>query len=68
MNNNTPNKDQPFDPNLGSILNLLRDIPTLNSPPTDTPRTPISFALYDSGGTRRFYIFFNGVWRYVTLT
>ena len=66
--NNTPNKDQPFDPNLGSILNLLRDIPTLNSPPTDTPRTPLSFALYDSGGVRRFYIFFNGVWRYVTLT
>jgi hypothetical protein len=65
---NTPNQDQPFDPNLGSILNLLRDIPVLNSAPSDTPRTPISFALYENGGTRRFYIFFNGSWRYVTLT
>jgi len=66
--NNIPNQDQPFDPNLGSILNLLRDIPVLNSAPSDTPRTPISFALYENGGTRRFYIFFNGSWRYVTLT
>lgn len=56
------------DPNLGSILRLLRDIPILDVAPTDTPRTPISFALYDSGGVRRFYIFFNGNWRYVTLT
>ncbi len=48
MNNTPNNKDQPFDPNLGSILNLLRDIPVLNTPPTDTPRTPISFALYDT--------------------
>jgi hypothetical protein len=62
------NNNQPFDPQLGSILNLLRDIPLLSVAPTDTPRTPISFALYDSGGVRRFYIFFNGVWRYVTLT
>jgi hypothetical protein len=61
-------KNNSQDPQLGSILNLLRDIPMLNSPPADTPRTPISFALYDSGGVRRFYIFFNGVWRYVTLT
>lgn len=66
--NNNPNQDQPFDPNLGSILNLLRDIPVLNVAPSDTPRTPISFALYENGGTRRFYIFFNGNWRYVTLT
>ena len=66
--NDNPNKDQSFDPNLGSILNLLRDIPLLSVVPTDTPRTPISFALYDSGGTRRFYIFFNGNWRYVALT
>ena len=68
MNNTPNNKDQPFDPNLGSILNLLRDIPVLNTPPSDTPRTPTSFALYDNGSTRRFYIFFNGVWRYATLT
>ena len=68
MNNTPTNKDQPFDPNLGSILNLLRDIPILNSQPSDTPRTPISFAIYDNGSVRRFYIFFNGVWRYVTLT
>ena len=63
---NEPN--QTFDPALGSILNLLRDIPILNNVPTDTPRTPISFALYDNAGIRRFYIFFNGTWRYVTLT
>lgn len=56
------------DPNLGSILRLLRDIPILDVAPTDTPRTPISFALYENGATRRFYIFFNGNWRYVTLT
>ncbi len=60
--------NQQFDPQLGAILNLLRDIPILDTAPTDTPRTPISFALYDSGGVRRFYIFFNGNWRYVTLT
>ena len=44
------------------------NIPILDTAPTDTPRTPISFALYDSGGVRRFYIFFSGNWRYVTLT
>ncbi len=60
--------NQQFDPQLGAILNLLRDIPILDTTPTDTPRTPISFALYDSGGVRRFYIFFSGNWRYVTLT
>ncbi len=60
--------NQQFDPQLGAILNLLRDIPILDTAPTDTPRTPISFALYDSGGVRRFYIFFSGNWRYVTLT
>ena len=66
--NDNPNQNQPFDPNLGAILNLLRDIPVLNVAPSDTPRTPISFALYENGGTRRFYIFFNGNWRYLTLT
>ena len=56
------------DPQLGSILRLLRDIPILDVAPIDTPRTPISFAIYENGATRRFYIFFNGNWRYVTLT
>ncbi len=56
------------DPQLGSILRLLRDIPILDVAPIDTPRTPISFAIYENGVTRRFYIFFNGNWRYVTLT
>jgi hypothetical protein len=65
MNNNEQNK---IDPRLGAILQLLRDIPILDTAPTDTPRTPISFALYENGATRRFYIFFNGNWRYVTLT
>jgi hypothetical protein len=65
MNNNEQNK---IDPRLGAILQLLRDIPILDTAPTDTPRTPISFALYENGSTRRFYIFFNGNWRYVTLT
>ncbi len=63
--NNEQNK---IDPRLGAILQLLRDIPILDTAPTDTPRTPISFALYENGATRRFYIFFNGNWRYVTLT
>ena len=65
MNNNEQNK---IDPRLGAILQLLRDIPILDTAPIDTPRTPISFALYENGVTRRFYIFFNGNWRYVTLT
>ena len=65
MNNNEQNK---IDPRLGAILQLLRDIPILDTAPIDTPRTPISFALYENGSTRRFYIFFNGNWRYVTLT
>jgi hypothetical protein len=65
MNNNEQNK---IDPRLGAILQLLRDIPILDTAPVDTPRTPISFALYENGSTRRFYIFFNGNWRYVTLT
>jgi hypothetical protein len=65
MNNNEQNK---IDPRLGAILQLLRDIPILDTAPIDTPRTPISFALYENGATRRFYIFFNGNWRYVTLT
>ncbi len=63
-----PQYNNPLDPQLGAILYLLRDIPILNIAPTDTPRTPISFALYDDGATRRFYIYFNGNWRYVTLT
>ena len=67
-NNNNKQPKQDFDPNLGSILTLLRDIPILNTVPSDAPRTPISFALYESGGTRRFYVFFNGAWRYATLT
>lgn len=65
MNNEEQNK---IDPRLGAILQLLRDIPVLDTAPTDTPRNPISFALYENGATRRFYIFFNGNWRYVTLT
>ncbi len=65
MNNDDQNK---IDPQLGSLLRQLRDIPILDVAPTDTPRTPVSFALYENGGTRRFYIFFNGNWRYVTLT
>lgn len=58
----------PLDPQLGLILTLLRDIPILTSVPNDPPKFPIGFALYDDGSTRRFYIFFNGSWRYVALT
>jgi len=57
-----------LDPKLGTILELLRDIPIINTAPTDPPKFPIGFALYDDGATRRFYIFFNGTWRYVNLT
>ena len=65
MNNEEQNK---IDPRLGAILQLLRDIPVLDTVPTDTPRNQISFAFYENGGTRRFYVFFNGAWRYATLT
>ncbi|KKR58916.1 MAG: hypothetical protein UT97_C0020G0007 [Parcubacteria group bacterium GW2011_GWC2_40_31] len=58
----------PLDPQLGLILTLLRDIPILNAVPSDPPKFPIGFAFYDDGVTRRFYIFFNGNWRYVALT
>jgi len=58
----------PLDPQLGLILTLLRDIPILNAVPSDPPKFPIGFAFYDDGTTRRFYIFFNGNWRYVALT
>ena len=58
----------PLDPQLGLILTLLRDIPILNAVPSDPPKFPIGFALYDDGVNRRFYIFFNGNWRYVALT
>ncbi len=58
----------PLDPQLGLILTLLRDIPILNAVPSDPPKFPIGFALYDDGVTRRFYIFFKGNWRYVALT
>lgn len=61
-------KRNPLDPRLGTILELLRDIPIVNIAPTDPPKFPIGFALYDDGSTRRFYIFFNGNWRYVNLT
>lgn len=66
---NDPNENRnPLDPQLGLILTLLRDIPILNAVPSDPPKFPIGFALYDDGATRRFYIFFNGNWRYVALT
>lgn len=68
MNNMNEEKNTSNDPQLGSILRLLRDIPIVDTAPTDTPRTPISFALYENGSTRRFYIFFNGNWRFVALT
>lgn len=61
-------KTNPLDPKLGAILELLRDIPIVNTVPTDPPKFPIGFALYENGSTRRFYIFFNGNWRYAALT
>ena len=68
MNEPNLNNSNPLDPQLGLILTLLRDIPILNTAPSDPPKFPIGFALYDDGSTRRFYIFFNGNWRYVNLT
>lgn len=66
---NDPNENRnPLDPRLGTILELLRDIPIVNTAPSDPPKFPIGFALYDDGVNRRFYIFFNGNWRYVALT
>lgn len=68
MLNDLNENRNPLDPQLGLILTLLRDIPILNTTPSDPPKFPIGFALYDDGVTRRFYIFFNGNWRYVALT
>lgn len=68
MNPNDNNQQNKLDPSLGYLLTILRDIPILNSVPTDPPKYQISFALYDDGSARRFYVFFNGTWRYVTLT
>lgn len=61
------NQTNPLDPKLGAILELLRDIPIVDTAPTDPPKFPIGFALYENGSTRRFYIFFNGSWRYTVL-
>jgi hypothetical protein len=68
MNGDNIKNKNLLDPQLGLILTLLRDIPILNVAPSDPPKFPIGFALYDDGSTRRFYIFFNGNWRYVNLT
>ncbi len=65
---NNQNQQNKLDPSLGYLLSILRDIPILNSVPTDPPKYQISFALYENGSTRRFYVFFNGEWRYATLT
>ena len=67
-NDNNSNQQNKLDPSLGYLLSILRDIPILNSVPTEPPGYQISFALYENGGTRRFYVFFNGAWRYATLT
>ncbi len=68
MNQFDQNQQNKLDPSLGYLLTILRDIPILNTVPTETPGYQISFALYENGGTRRFYVFFNGAWRYATLT
>ncbi len=68
MNPSDNNQQNKLDPSLGYLLSILRDIPILNAVPTDPPGYQISFALYENGGTRRFYVFFNGAWRYATLT
>ena len=68
MNSSDNNQQNKLDPSLGYLLTILRDIPILNVAPTDPPRYPISFAIYENGSTRRFYVFFNGAWRYATLT
>lgn len=62
------NNRSPLDPKLGTILELLRDIPIVDAVPTDPPKFPIGFAFYENAGTRRFYIFFSGAWYYATLT
>jgi len=64
----TQHQQNPLDPKLGALLTLLRDIPILDTAPTDPPKYPISFALYENGADRRFYVYFNGNWRYATLT
>lgn len=68
MNQFDQNQQNKLDPSLGYLLSILRDIPILSTAPTDPPGYQISFALYENGATRRFYVFFNGAWRYATLT
>lgn len=68
MNHEDENRQNKLDPSLGYLLTILRDIPIISVAPTDPPKYPISFALYDDGSVRRFYVFFNGNWRYVVLT
>ena len=41
----------------------------LSAAPTRTPKNLIEqFELYESGVTRRLYVYVNGTWRYVALT
>ncbi len=63
-----PQTQNPLDPQLGLILQLLKDIPIIDTAPTDPPKFPIGFAFYQNGATKRLYCFFNGVWSYVNLT
>lgn len=54
----------------GVLLQALRTIKRpVATAPTFTPRTLTDqIQYYDSGGTRRLYLYISGTWRYVALT
>lgn len=59
--------------NIEDYINILSALKVpkkfLTSAPTFIPKTFAEcFQFYDSGGTRRLYVYVNKVWRYVALT
>lgn len=43
-------------------------IPVVTTVPTEAPRRNGTIVAYESGTTRKIYIYINTAWRYVTLT
>lgn len=53
---------------LQDFLELMSKIPVTNEIPVDPPSTNTTLRLYENGATIRVYFYFNGAWRYATLT
>ena len=65
--------EDPTKPTLETYLAILQQLRTqkrhLTSAPTFTPKNFYeSIQFYDTGGTRRLYLYVNKTWRYVALT